>query len=409
MKRRSWIAITVAGAFALLAVPVLAQPGIHLGPGGGGQSAVAGQPLTLDQAQAAARQFVAQSGITAVAPAHIMEFTNNFYVAVTDTATGQGAFELLVDRYSGVVHPEPQSMMWNTKYGRMAGGPGPGRRGPGGPMMGSGFGPGGVGPVQQGPGGPMTVGPSGSRPGAPVNGVRHDSAFAADMRLVHALLLNHDKITRSVTKLSNGIRTVTESSDPQVASLIKAHVASMAQRLQNGSEFNVASYTLPTIFQNADKIRTQIQQTVKGVIVTQTSDDPATVAALQGHASEVDDLVQGGMAAFMRTVMANGGPGGMGPGGPMMGGGFGPGAVGQVPAGSASPVTLDQAKGRAQQYLDRQLPGTKVDETRTFPGYYTFDVSRNAKPVGMLSVNASTGQVWYHVWHGAFIQERDLK
>ena len=69
-----------------------------------------------------------------------MEFSNNFYVAVKSTATGEGAFELLVDRYTGFSRPEPQTMMWNTKYGHMAwwGGPGYG-------MMGSGAGTGNMG------------------------------------------------------------------------------------------------------------------------------------------------------------------------------------------------------------------------------------------------------------------------
>ena len=39
-----------------------------------------------------------------------------------------------------------------------------------------------------------------------------------------------------------------------------------------------------------------------------------------------------------------------------------------------------------------------------FPGYFTFDVEADGKPVSMLSVNASTGPVWYHTWHGAFIE-----
>jgi len=27
--------------------------------------------------------------------------------------------------------------------------------------------------------------------------------------------------------------------------------------------------------------------------------------------------------------------------------------------------------------------------------------------VGMLSVNATTGAVWYHTWHGTFIAKED--
>jgi len=71
-------------------------------------------------------------------------------------------------------------------------------------------------------------------------------------------------------------------------------------------------------------------------------------------------------------------------------------------------LTLAQATAQAQQYLDAQLPGAKTGEAIAFPGYYTIDIDRNGKPIGMLSVNASTGQVWYHVWLGTFIREQEL-
>ena len=152
----------------------------------------------------------------------------------------------------------------------------------------------------------------------PDRGPQQDKAFGADMGIVHELLADHNKIKRLVTKLPNGIRTVTESDDPQVAKEIKAHVASMDQRLKDGKVFNVASHTLPTIFANADKIHTEIQQTPSGVVLTQTSNDPVTVAALQAHAGEVSELARDGMPALMRSVMANGGP--MGNDGGMMSG-----------------------------------------------------------------------------------------
>jgi len=59
-------------------------------------------------------------------------------------------------------------------------------------------------------------------------------------------------------------------------------------------------------------------------------------------------------------------------------------------------------------FLDAHLAGTTTDEAIAFPGYYTIDVTRNGHPIGMLSVNASTGAVWYHAWHGMFIREKDL-
>jgi len=62
----------------------------------------------------------------------IMEFSQNYYVRVQEESTGINAFELLVDRSTGQVSPEPgPNMMWNTKYGMMT------RRGM--MMMGSGM------------------------------------------------------------------------------------------------------------------------------------------------------------------------------------------------------------------------------------------------------------------------------
>ena len=149
-----------------------------------------------------------------------------------------------------------------------------------------------------------------------------DAAFAADMHLVHDLVLSHDKIKRTVTNLPNGIRTVTESDDPQIAQTIKAHVASMSQRLSDGKQFNLFSKTIPVLFDNKDKIKTTVETTQKGSVVTQTSNDTKVVAALQEHATEVDELVREGMVAMMRNAQAN--RVAMMPRGPRAGAGFGP-------------------------------------------------------------------------------------
>lgn len=228
----------LAGSVALVvaaAVPVLGAlpggmgygPGAGMmgggcawGPGGGWTgSPGGGQPLSLDQAARLARSAVAALGNPRLVPAHIMEFTANFYVAVKDTSTGRGAFELLVDRYTGAVHPEPgPNMMWNTEYGHMRW---------------------------------ATVGP-----------------------------------------------------------------------------------------------------------------------------------------------------------GAMMGPGLAGGGRPGVPATPA--LTLEDARKAAQRFLDARMPGTRTEEAIAFPGYYTIDVVRGGKVIGMLSVNVYTGQVWYHTWHGTFIQEKDL-
>ena len=75
---------------------------------------------------------------------------------------------------------------------------------------------------------------------------------------------------------------------------------------------------------------------------------------------------------------------------------------------TTSTVTVEQAKTDAQQYLSSYLQSTTVGDATSFPGYYTVEVLQNGTPYGMLSVNAFTGQVWYHTWHGAFVQEQVL-
>jgi hypothetical protein len=134
-----------------------------------------------------------------------------------------------------------------------------------------------------------------------------DADFVTDMGIVHELLMAHEAIVRTVTNLPNGVSTLTESDDPQVAAYIKAHVASMDERLVNGEMFNVTSSTIPTIFENADRIQTTIEQTATGVMFTQTTEDPELVATLQAHAEEVSELAREGMAAMMRNMMEQGG------------------------------------------------------------------------------------------------------
>jgi hypothetical protein len=68
-------------------------------------------------------------------------------------------------------------------------------------------------------------------------------------------------------------------------------------------------------------------------------------------------------------------------------------------------VTAEQAGKIAQSYLDKQFPGTQVSsEPDPFYGYYTIDILKDGQPVGMLSVNGYSGEVFLHTWHGNFIE-----
>jgi hypothetical protein len=70
---------------------------------------------------------------------------------------------------------------------------------------------------------------------------------------------------------------------------------------------------------------------------------------------------------------------------------------------ASMPIDLDEATRYAQNWLNTNFSGSNVEDGKAFYGYYTMDISRDGKIVGMLSVNGFTGDVWYHNWHGEFI------
>jgi hypothetical protein len=153
----------------------------------------------------------------------------------------------------------------------------------------------------------MDAGMMGMGPG--MMGMGHDSETMAELRVIHELFINHDRITRTVMNLPNGIRTVTESEDPRIAQLLKDHVGSMRQRVDTGNDpgLPMESDALRAIFRDYDKIETKVEATESGVVVVQTSTDAETVAALQRHASEVTEFANAGMAAMRTAMMENSG------------------------------------------------------------------------------------------------------
>jgi hypothetical protein len=179
--------------------------------------------------------------------------------------------------------------------GMMRGDMGPGMHG----QMGPGMMRGEMGPGMRGQMGPgmMGMGP----------GMMGGNATMDERGDIHDLFANHDQIKRTVTNLPDGIRTVTESDDPQVAETIKKHVADMGKRVEQGRDpgLPIESPALHAIFRDKDKIKSAYEVTEKGVVVVQTSTDARAVKALQEHAAEVTDLARRGMAAVHEAMMRN--------------------------------------------------------------------------------------------------------
>jgi hypothetical protein len=165
----------------------------------------------------------------------------------------------------------------------------------------------GMGPMRQGMQGQMGPGMMGM--GGGMMGMHGGSATMGERRDIHGLFFNHDRIKRTVTNLADGIRTVTESDDAEVAATIKRHVAEMGKRVEEGRDpgLPIESPALHSIFRDKDKIKTAYETTEKGIVVVQTSTDATVVKALQDHAAEVTDFAQRGMVAAHEAMMKNGG------------------------------------------------------------------------------------------------------
>lgn len=115
---------------------------------------------------------------------------------------------------------------------------------------------------------------------------------------------NHPALERSVENLPDGIRTTTLSKDDDVRNAMVSHAVGMIDRVDQGRDPKVfiQSPTLDILFQNRALIKTEIDLTEEGIVVTQTSEDAATVTALQTHAAEVSDLAARGMQSVHESM-----------------------------------------------------------------------------------------------------------
>jgi hypothetical protein len=82
-----------------------------------------GSPLTITNAVTIAQNYVSSIGNPDLIVKQVEEYSANFYVQVNEKSTGNGAFELLINKYTGSIYPEMgPNMMWNTQYGMMRSG-----------------------------------------------------------------------------------------------------------------------------------------------------------------------------------------------------------------------------------------------------------------------------------------------
>ena len=140
-------------------------------------------------------------------------------------------------------------------------------------------------------------------------GLQGANATPEESAELAVMFRNFETLTREVTELPDGIRTVTRSSDPEVMANLVSHVTGMIGRVETGDdpEIFIQSPTLDIFFARGSGITSDINVTDEGIVVVQTSTDPEVVAALHTHAAEVSDMAARGMQAVHEMMMKRSG------------------------------------------------------------------------------------------------------
>ncbi|MCB9950974.1 MAG: hypothetical protein H6824_08320 [Planctomycetaceae bacterium] len=132
-------------------------------------------------------------------------------------------------------------------------------------------------------------------------GRQNDPQFQEDHEVFFYLLEHRKEITRTIKMLDNGIETVTESKNPEVAAKIREHVTAMYDRVENHKPIHMRDPLFREVFNNAEKIKITTQETEHGVQVTETSDDPYAAKLVQFHAEVVSLFIKNGFSEMPKN------------------------------------------------------------------------------------------------------------
>lgn len=158
-----------------------------------------------------------------------------------------------------------------------------------------------------GPGCPSCCGGNGpcagSRPGSGGRrmGPSRDAAMQADHDTFLFLLDHRAQIQRKVTELPDGVETLTESADPQVAEKIRAHVQAMKARMSEGRPIHARDPLFAELFRHGDAMSMAIEPTDRGARVRETSRDAYVVKLIKAHADVVSRFLANGHAEMRKN------------------------------------------------------------------------------------------------------------
>jgi hypothetical protein len=131
-----------------------------------------------------------------------------------------------------------------------------------------------------------------------------DSQHAKDHQDFFFLLDHREAIRRTVKNLPDGVETLTESDEEDVAAMIQTHVEAMYDRMEHANPIRMRDPIFRAVFANANKIKMEVEHTDQGVRVRETSDDSYAVKLVQEHAKLVSLWLKNGYAELPKNHAA---------------------------------------------------------------------------------------------------------
>jgi hypothetical protein len=132
-------------------------------------------------------------------------------------------------------------------------------------------------------------------------GPARNASMQADHDTFLFLLDHRAQIQRKVTEIPDGVETLTESIDPQVAEKIRAHVQAMKARMSEGRPIHARDPLFAELFRHGDAVTIAIAPTDHGARVRETSSDPYVVKLIKAHADVVSRFLANGHAEMRKN------------------------------------------------------------------------------------------------------------
>ncbi len=120
---------------------------------------------------------------------------------------------------------------------------------------------------------------------------------ADEHEAIWSLLDYHESVTRSIENLPDGVKTTTTTSRPELVPALRTHVQQMARRLEEGRPVRIWDPVFRDVFEHAAEIEVEMTEIDGGIMVTQTTDNPAVVPVIRAHAQKVAEFARQGHAA----------------------------------------------------------------------------------------------------------------